>query len=320
MRMFVAVLVALWVGVGAEVAQAQTYIRTQPVYDDGVIDSTADSNVIEIYADRLGSFGTVKIQTADSYTGTWEVQCAVGYDSPYDEDNELALKLVDSSSTVYEVSDTIGIWDVLNAQGCRKIRVMPTAGFSGTDSHFYAFATQVPAGGGGGSGGGDASEATLSDVSTNTATTATNTTTMAAACSGGVCSVNVAQVGGNAPVFDACSTETKTTTAVSLTARTVIIPAVAAKKNYICSISVMAGGTAEVFNVVEGTGTTCQTGTAALVGSTTAANGMAFAANGGLAMAGGDTTVIQGATANVDTCIVPSGSNRLSGFVTWVQK
>lgn len=119
--------------------------------------------------------------------------------------------------------------------------------------------------------------------------------------------------------LDPCSSEVKITDPFSLTARGVVIAAAASKKNYVCAISVVAGA-AEIFNVYEGTGTTCQTGTAAIVGSTTAANGMSFAANGGLAAIGANSSVLAGKTANVDTCIVPSGSNRLSGFITYVQR
>lgn len=118
---------------------------------------------------------------------------------------------------------------------------------------------------------------------------------------------------------DPCSSEAKITDPFSLTARGIIIAAAASKKNYICGITVIAGA-AEIFNLDEGTGTTCQTGTAAIAGSTTAANGLSFAANGGLAAIGSNSTVLAGKTANVDTCIVPSGSNRLSGFVTYVQR
>lgn len=119
--------------------------------------------------------------------------------------------------------------------------------------------------------------------------------------------------------IDPCSSEAKITAPFSLTARGVIIAAAASKKNYICSISVVAGA-AEIFNIVEGTGTTCQTSTAAIVGSTTAANGLSFAANGGMAAVGGGATVIAGTGTNVDTCIMPSSTNRLSGFVTYVQR
>lgn len=119
--------------------------------------------------------------------------------------------------------------------------------------------------------------------------------------------------------YDPCSSEAKTTAPFSLTARGVIISAAASKKNYICSIAVVAGA-AEIFNIVEGTGTTCQTGTAAVVGSTTAANGLSFAANGGFTATGGNASAIAGIGTNVDTCIMPSSTNRLSGYVTYVQR
>lgn len=118
---------------------------------------------------------------------------------------------------------------------------------------------------------------------------------------------------------DPCSSEVKITDPFSLTARGVVIAAVSAKKNYVCGITVVAGA-AEIFNIDEGTGTTCQTGTAAIVGSTTAANGLSFAANGGMVAMGSNSTVFAGKTANVDTCIVPSGSNRLAGSITYVQR
>lgn len=118
---------------------------------------------------------------------------------------------------------------------------------------------------------------------------------------------------------DPCSSETKITAPFSLTARGVIIAAAASKKNYICGIVVVAGA-AEIFNLVEGTGTTCQTSTAAIVGSTTAANGLSFAINGGMSVNAGNSTVIAGTGTNVDTCIMPSSTGRLAGFVTYVQR
>ena len=121
------------------------------------------------------------------------------------------------------------------------------------------------------------------------------------------------------PVVDPCAVLAHTTTPVSQTTRTVVIAAVSAKKNYVCGIDIVAAA-AEVFNLIEGTGTTCQTGSAAIVGSTTAANGMSFAANGGYAKGNGSGTIYWGKTANVDTCIVPSSTNRLAGSIDWVQQ
>src|SRR5207244_2392427 len=94
----------------------------------------------------------------------------------------------------------------------------------------------------------------------------------------------------------------KTTTPISVTADTLIITATSAKKNYICSLVVVAGA-AEIVGITEGTGSTCGTGEAALLGSTTDANSASFAANGGVSMIGGSATVIAGKTSNVNTCI-----------------
>lgn len=135
-----------------------------------------------------------------------------------------------------------------------------------------------------------------------------------------------ATVGGTSNValvsfvgVDPCLANAKITDPFSITARAVIIAATSAKKNYICGLLVVAGA-AEIFNIDEGTGTTCQTGTAAILGSTTAANGASFAANGGGMIGTGAAAILNGKTANVDTCIVPSSTNRLSGFVTYVQQ
>jgi hypothetical protein len=119
--------------------------------------------------------------------------------------------------------------------------------------------------------------------------------------------------------IDPCSSEAKSRTAISQTADAVIISAAASKKNYICSI-VLVAGAAEIVNIVEGTGSTCGTSQAAIIGSTTEANGLSFAANGGFSSSGGNATVIPGSGTNVDTCLMVSGTNRVAGFVTWVQR
>lgn len=126
--------------------EAQTLVRLQPVFATAVVDSTADS--ITVQADRLGAFGAVKIQTLDSYTGTWEVRCAV--DGVTFDTAAMRLQYINTSTTDTSVSNVVGIWNVVDASACRAIKVVPTAGFSGTDTTFYVSASQV---GGGGSSG-----------------------------------------------------------------------------------------------------------------------------------------------------------------------
>jgi hypothetical protein len=136
---------------------------------------------------------------------------------------------------------------------------------------------------------------------------------------GGDLSVAASPDGLYAAKIDPCASEDKTTTPFSSTADLVIISAVASKKNYICSI-VFSMGATEIVSITEGTGSTCGTSEAALMGSTTDAQGLPFTDGGGLSAIGGSSTIIAGKTANVDTCLNVSGTERVAGFVTWVQR
>lgn len=119
--------------------------------------------------------------------------------------------------------------------------------------------------------------------------------------------------------IDPCSFVAKTTTPFSVTADTVMINATASKKNYICSIAIVAGA-AENFGISEGaSGSTCATSRAALLGNTTDSQGAAFAANGGMVYGNGAASVIQGKTANVDTCFFVNSGSRIAGSFSWVQ-
>lgn len=295
---------------------AQQVVSLKSISTQGSI--IIEGGTIELVVPNGVAYGTVGVGVAGTWTGAIAVQCLASTGIG----TFVAIQLTPRASAVpvTEISAN-GQWSGSMA-GCQRLRAIATATMSGTATVTLVGA---PLGGGGGGGGGS-DTALLTDIETNTAQTVVETDrtadaaeTLSATVSSSRVNVNVAAINGLTPVTDPCAANTKTTTPVSLTARTVIIAAVSAKKNYICSIAIAAGA-AEVFNVVEGTGTTCQTGTAAVVGSTTAANGMSFAANGGFSAVGGTMTVLQGITANVDTCIVPSGSNRLSGFVTWVQQ
>lgn len=119
---------------------------------------------------------------------------------------------------------------------------------------------------------------------------------------------------------DPCSQQTKTNVAISQTASTQLFAGTSAKKTYICSLSIIAGA-AEIVNIVEGTGSVCGTGTAAVIGSTTAANGLSLAANGGLTFGNGLGTAAVAGNANADNiCLTQSTSSRISGNITYVQQ
>lgn len=125
--------------------------------------------------------------------------------------------------------------------------------------------------------------------------------------------------GTNDALVDPCTSGAKTTTAISQTSITNIISADANKTNYICALTLVAGA-AEIINIVEDDTSGCGSPTAALVGSTTAANGVSVAANGGFAVGNGQSAVLIGTANNRYLCISQNGSNRVSGFITWVQR
>lgn len=127
-------------------------------------------------------------------------------------------------------------------------------------------------------------------------------------------SVNLAQVNGVTNNANPCTYIVPTTVAISQTAGTKLISQTSAKKNYICGGEIVVA-TAEIVNIVEGTGSTCGTATAAVVGSTTAANGLSLAANGGFIV----STPITGTGTNLDLCLTQNGSARVSGHITYVQ-
>lgn len=104
------------------------------------------------------------------------------------------------------------------------------------------------------------------------------------------------------------------TISVSVNADAVAISASAGNRNYICG-GMLSAQAAETVSVWEGTGTTCGTSSAALVGSLTEANGVALAANGGFVI----PNEIRGATVNVDTCIRLAGTARVAGWIGVVQ-
>lgn len=123
------------------------------------------------------------------------------------------------------------------------------------------------------------------------------------------------------PSVDPCQTIVHSSTPISITTATTtrIVAPTSAKKTYICYLF-LTSAAADNIGIVEGTGGTCGTGTAGVVGGTTAANGPNFAANGGMAMsAGGKTAVAFTAGTNVDLCLITSAPTPLAGTIKWVQ-
>jgi hypothetical protein len=106
--------------------------------------------------------------------------------------------------------------------------------------------------------------------------------------------------------------------AVSVTSATttLMVTGVAGRQVRICSVNLV---TAIANNVVliSGTGATCGTGTGAIAGGTTAANGWNFAANGGLSVGSGFGTVMQTAVAGDSVCVITSAAGPLAGTIAY---
>ena len=131
--------------------------------------------------------------------------------------------------------------------------------------------------------------------------------------------VNSTQVAGSTIVVDPCTVNTPTYTPISITTATTtrIVAPTASKRTYVCSILLLSAGTDNV-GVVEGTGGTCGTGTAGVIGGTTAANGLNFTAQTGVAWGNGAAAIFATAGTNVDLCLITSAAVVLAGHVKWV--
>lgn len=118
---------------------------------------------------------------------------------------------------------------------------------------------------------------------------------------------------------DVCFRNAKTNLPISFqtTALTQQIAASGSNKIYICSAFLVASA-ATVFSVTGGTGTNCGTGTAAIIGATSATHGVSLAANGGFTLGNGTGTVAVTA-ASSELCLVQSGAGDLVGNLTYVQ-
>lgn len=157
-----------------------------------------------------------------------------------------------------------------------------------------------------------ANTAQVNGVTTSTGTGAVGTGTQRVAIG-----TDTATVAGSTP--NPCQANALLYAPISQAANAKYISAVSAKKNYICSITIIAAD-AENVSLVGGTGSTCGTNTEAVIGGATAANGPNLAANGGFTHGNGSAPIAAGATTNEDVCLFQSGSGRVAGVLTYVQQ
>jgi hypothetical protein len=124
---------------------------------------------------------------------------------------------------------------------------------------------------------------------------------------------------------DPCIGQLKSTVGIAITSatQTSLVAAVASKKVYICSLTIIAGA-ADIANFydVAAAGACSAASTDAVIGanSNASTNGLSFAANGGLTLGNGGSTVAFTSTANSTLCVVTSGTGPLSGNLTYVQQ
>jgi hypothetical protein len=85
---------------------------------------------------------------------------------------------------------------------------------------------------------------------------------------------------------------------------------------YICAEQFGSIG-GSTFSIVEGTGATCVTNTAAMVGGTTGATGIGLAANGVITTGSGTGAITRTAVAGDNVCIIMAGAGPLAGAVAW---
>lgn len=134
-------------------AYAQQQTRPASRSEATVLSASDDTFILAVEG-----YATARIQTLDSYSGTWEVQCSLDGGTTFDTDDEVpVVQLGGTSST--DVSDTVGIWDA-NIAGCSHIKIAATAGFAATDTtmRIVLFAS---GGGAGGSSGAVTGEVTV---------------------------------------------------------------------------------------------------------------------------------------------------------------
>jgi len=152
MRVHILVLALLLM---AAPAWAQPITRLATQAGSGTLTATTTSIVVNV-----GGMAAARIQTLDTYSGVWEVQCSVDGGTTYDTDDELALTLDGQTDVAYSVTDLVGIWTV-NVAGCTHIKINANSGFSATDTTVKVLALST---GGGGGGGGSAGTVSISQT------------------------------------------------------------------------------------------------------------------------------------------------------------
>ncbi len=114
--------------------------------------------------------------------------------------------------------------------------------------------------------------------------------------------------------LDPCSLA-KTTLPISQATSTELFTGTASNRIYVCSLLLsQPSGSTQTFSLVSGTGTVCATSTGAMLGATSAANGVQLP----FAAIGGNATLAKSDTDAENVCLLQSSTDRIAGVLTYV--
>lgn len=120
---------------------------------------------------------------------------------------------------------------------------------------------------------------------------------------------------GSVVSADPCNGGTKVTVPISQTTSTELLTGTASNRTYVCGFMVtQPAASTQTFALVSGTGTTCGTSVGAMIGGTTAANGMQLP----LAFGNGGATIAKSDTDADNVCLLQSSTDRISGVLIYV--
>lgn len=290
------------------------------IFQTGSITTNGDKVT---YTGFGAQYNTVRIAITGTWTGTIEFRGCIGAIAT--AANCVALHVIQESDQTTVTNTTGNNQFSFSNTGFTAIQTVATASITGTASIVFSrggfaslAAVSASVSGGvsqGSTTSGQSGFLVQGAVTTSAPSYTTAQTSPFSLTPGGLLRTSATVTDGTNTITDPCTFLTLSRATISITASAKIISQTSSKKNYICG-GLLIASAALVVNFIEGTGSTCGTSTAAIAGSTTAANGMSLAANGGFNI----MSEIPGTGTNVDSCISISGSGTVAGYIVYVQQ
>lgn len=117
---------------------------------------------------------------------------------------------------------------------------------------------------------------------------------------------------------DPCVVNARKVAVISQTASTQLVTALANQTIYVCYLQFSLNATADNVALVEGTGSTCGTGTTGMAGGATAATGWNLLASGSVTSGTIGMWAFKTATTGNNVCLLVSSAAQLSGVMIYV--